>query len=194
MYLMNPNFTTWRIKTYRAKRPVNNRRGNGSHEKIRFWVIRQFSNRPGVCRPNGELRKMEKARLFGCGIVLVSLLIGCGGYQQPPTGQVKVSLAPATTVSNTLVLEIPVKFHEAVKSYADFLVAADTVPPAATPPVDTLAVTPSAGNVPTGDTVYVTPSGAKYHASSCRFAKTGTAISKADAIAKGYTACKACNP
>lgn len=46
------------------------------------------------------------------------------------------------------------------------------------------------------DTVYVTPSGKKYHRGTCRYARNGGAIgmSVADAIARGLGACRVCNP
>ena len=45
------------------------------------------------------------------------------------------------------------------------------------------------------DIVYVTKTGDKYHAAGCRsLAKSSTAISRADAIAQGYTPCSICNP
>lgn len=44
-------------------------------------------------------------------------------------------------------------------------------------------------------TVYITKSGKKYHLESCRYVKKGAkAISKDDAIDKGYEACKVCKP
>ncbi len=45
------------------------------------------------------------------------------------------------------------------------------------------------------DTVYITPTGKKYHREFCRYAKTdgATAIKKEEAI-KNYTPCKVCNP
>lgn len=50
--------------------------------------------------------------------------------------------------------------------------------------------------VPTTSTVYITPSGQKFHRSSCPTTKHSntTAISRADALADGYTACKRCHP
>jgi micrococcal nuclease len=44
-------------------------------------------------------------------------------------------------------------------------------------------------------TVYITRSGKKYHLDGCRYLAAGkTAISLKDAKAKGYTACKVCQP
>lgn len=45
-----------------------------------------------------------------------------------------------------------------------------------------------------GDTVYVTPSGKKYHRSDCRFAANAKSISLDDAVRKGYAACSRCKP
>lgn len=46
-----------------------------------------------------------------------------------------------------------------------------------------------------GQTVYITVSGKKYHADGCRYLrKSKVAIALADAIAKGYGPCSACNP
>ena len=45
-----------------------------------------------------------------------------------------------------------------------------------------------------GETVYVTPTGGKFHLAGCSYAKNATPISKAQAIADGKTACKKCNP
>ena len=46
-----------------------------------------------------------------------------------------------------------------------------------------------------GGTVYITESGTKYHRGSCRYlADSKIAISRAEAIAQGYTACKVCKP
>jgi hypothetical protein len=45
------------------------------------------------------------------------------------------------------------------------------------------------------DTVYITPSGSKYHTKDCRTIKdTSTAISRSDAESQGYSACKICKP
>lgn len=45
------------------------------------------------------------------------------------------------------------------------------------------------------NTVYVTPSGKKYHKASCRYiSSTSTALSLSEAKAKGYDACKVCKP
>lgn len=46
-----------------------------------------------------------------------------------------------------------------------------------------------------GGTVYITRTGSKYHSSGCRYlSKSKIAISKSDAKARGYTACKVCRP
>ena len=45
------------------------------------------------------------------------------------------------------------------------------------------------------DTVYVTPSGERYHKKSCghiKKSKTVTAVPLSEAIEEGYTACKSC--
>jgi len=49
---------------------------------------------------------------------------------------------------------------------------------------------------PAKDTVYITKSGKKFHRSICRTLTRSKkiAISRQDAVKKGYTACKACNP
>lgn len=46
-------------------------------------------------------------------------------------------------------------------------------------------------------TVYVAPTGKKYHLKDCRTlsrSKTLTPLSKSEAISRGYDACKVCNP
>jgi len=48
MYLMNLNFTAWHIKTYRAKRPVNNRKGNANEVATRVVL-------------HGQKKEKEKA-------------------------------------------------------------------------------------------------------------------------------------
>jgi hypothetical protein len=75
-------------------------------------------------------------------------------------------------------------------------------------PGDVIA-TPQAGGTPAataqqtdkttaenGDTlVYITKTGKKYHADGCRsLAKSKTAITLRDAVARGYTACSLCKP
>lgn len=46
-----------------------------------------------------------------------------------------------------------------------------------------------------GDTVYITDSGKKYHRDGCQYLKDSKiAISREDAIAQGYTACSKCDP
>lgn len=46
-----------------------------------------------------------------------------------------------------------------------------------------------------GGTVYITETGAKYHANGCQYLKKSKiAISKSDAINQGYGACSKCNP
>ncbi|MDI6716978.1 MAG: hypothetical protein QME63_08555 [Actinomycetota bacterium] len=49
----------------------------------------------------------------------------------------------------------------------------------------------------TNETFYVTPTGKKYHYRNCRTltrSKTVIAISKRDALAKGYEPCGVCKP
>lgn len=43
-------------------------------------------------------------------------------------------------------------------------------------------------------TVYITDTGSKYHRSGCSYLKSKHAISKADAVAAGYTPCSRCKP
>ena len=55
----------------------------------------------------------------------------------------------------------------------------------------------SAPAKPAKDIVYITKNGKKFHRSICRTlarSKKKIAISRQDAIKKGYTPCKACNP
>lgn len=40
--------------------------------------------------------------------------------------------------------------------------------------------------------VWVTPSGKRYHKSSCRYAKSGSSISLKEARSRGLSACKTC--
>lgn len=56
--------------------------------------------------------------------------------------------------------------------------------------------TPAVSNEATsGDTVYITATGNKYHRAGCRYLKDSSIpISRSDAIAQGYTPCKVCNP
>jgi hypothetical protein len=43
------------------------------------------------------------------------------------------------------------------------------------------------------DSVYITDTGAKYHAATCRYLKySAIKVAKADAINDGYTSCKVC--
>lgn len=60
----------------------------------------------------------------------------------------------------------------------------------------TPAVTPAApAAAPVSDVVYVTAQGSKFHRAGCRYLKGGgRAMSKADALAAGYMACKVCKP
>lgn len=45
------------------------------------------------------------------------------------------------------------------------------------------------------DTVYITRTGSKYHRAGCRYlSKSCIPISRADAVAQGYTPCKVCKP
>jgi len=45
------------------------------------------------------------------------------------------------------------------------------------------------------ETVYITKTGTKYHKAGCRYLnESQTAISKSDAISKGYTSCSVCKP
>ena len=63
-----------------------------------------------------------------------------------------------------------------------------------TPPVKAEAA-PVVQAQPTAQTVYITVSGKKYHADGCRYlSKSKIAIALADAVAKGYGPCSACNP
>ena len=55
------------------------------------------------------------------------------------------------------------------------------------------AVAPSAAPAAGGDTVYVTTNGRKYHAAGCpTLHGHGSPLSRAEAQARGYTACKVC--
>lgn len=66
--------------------------------------------------------------------------------------------------------------------------------PANAPPT-TAAPAPAPGSASANTTVYVTNTGEKYHASSCRYlAKSKIPISLADAKARGYEPCKVCRP
>jgi micrococcal nuclease len=57
------------------------------------------------------------------------------------------------------------------------------------------AQAPKTSPTPTEDIVYITNSGTKYHRDGCSsLSKSKIPISRADAIAKGYTACSVCNP
>lgn len=60
----------------------------------------------------------------------------------------------------------------------------------------TAATTTQAPVLDTGtEEVYITNTGSKYHRDGCRYLdESKIAISKADAIAQGYTACKVCDP
>ena len=54
---------------------------------------------------------------------------------------------------------------------------------------------PPPASTPSGDTVYVTNSGSKYHRSGCRYlSKSSVPISRSEAVQQGYTACKVCKP
>lgn len=44
------------------------------------------------------------------------------------------------------------------------------------------------------DTVYITASGKRYHRKECRYAKTASPVTRAEAEAKGLTPCKQCKP
>jgi methylphosphotriester-DNA--protein-cysteine methyltransferase len=67
------------------------------------------------------------------------------------------------------------------------------VPPTAAPPAPAARTAPAQDN---GDvTVYITTTGAKYHRAGCRsLAKSSIPIKLREAVAKGYSACKLCNP
>jgi methylphosphotriester-DNA--protein-cysteine methyltransferase len=48
---------------------------------------------------------------------------------------------------------------------------------------------------PVTDIVYITKTGEKYHRDGCQYLRQSQiAISRADAIAQGYTPCSRCNP
>ena len=63
---------------------------------------------------------------------------------------------------------------------------------------DQISNVPQEGNTDskkTDDTVYVTESGEKFHRDSCRHLKDSKfAVSRSDAISKGYEACGTCKP
>lgn len=48
--------------------------------------------------------------------------------------------------------------------------------------------------VKNSDVVYITNNGSKYHRNNCSYLKSKKAITKEQAITKGYTACSRCNP
>jgi len=59
----------------------------------------------------------------------------------------------------------------------------------------TLTTTTSPTIQGANDIVYITNSGTKYHRAGCRYlSKSAIAISKADAIARGFSPCSVCNP
>lgn len=60
-------------------------------------------------------------------------------------------------------------------------------------PRPTIKPTPAPTQAPTqSETVYITRTGSKYHKIWCSYLKSCIPISKADAIANGYTACSRC--
>lgn len=130
------------------------------------------------------------------GLLLVVLFIGCGDRENParPGG---ASAAPDDS-GDTLVLNIPAKYHSLIREYAAKLQAADSLPDCIpcddVPDVEPDDPADPPSEPPVGDIVYVTPSGKKFHKQDCRHATNGQPISRAEAIEKGYTACKSCNP
>jgi len=66
--------------------------------------------------------------------------------------------------------------------------------PVAKSPINNIKSLPPLGN---NDIVYITPNGSCYHRKNCPAtarSKNLTAVTKAQAIAKGKRACKKCNP
>ncbi len=77
--------------------------------------------------------------------------------------------------------------------------AKPAAPPASAPPASPTGATGSANPQPlvtpdSGNTVYITKSGTKNHAQTCRFAKGATAVTLDEAKGKGLTPCSQCNP
>ncbi len=70
-----------------------------------------------------------------------------------------------------------------------------------TPPVnETVSAQISGNNIDSTkeekkeETVYITKTGKKYHREGCRYLKSSIPLDKNEAIARGYGACKVCNP
>ena len=67
--------------------------------------------------------------------------------------------------------------------------------PTPAPPRTPAAAPAEPSAAPVSDVVYVTAQGSKFHRAGCRYLKGGgTAMSRSDALAAGYTACKVCKP
>ncbi len=79
----------------------------------------------------------------------------------------------------------------AFASYSSISVSSQTTPPS--PPATPPSTEPSKPDEdPEKVKVWVTPSGKKYHKSTCRYAKDASSITLKEARAKGLTACKTC--
>jgi len=78
--------------------------------------------------------------------------------------------------------------------------AATAVQPASGPAEDILGLGPKdktagAASSASGDIVYITRTGKRYHAAGCpSLSRSQIPISREDAIARGYTPCARCNP
>ena len=63
--------------------------------------------------------------------------------------------------------------------------------------VNTIKASDQAPDTPQSDSndiVYVTVSGAKFHKSTCAYAKTASPVVRSEAVLEGKTPCKKCNP
>lgn len=119
----------------------------------------------------------------------------------PPTQTTAVpTTAPLTEITYALSTEgivadsaSPTETAAPPTEAASDFIAAPTAPAATTAPPTTQPTTEAPAPPASGDTVYVTNSGTKYHRSGCSYlSHSKIAISLSDAKAQGYTPCSRC--
>lgn len=102
---------------------------------------------------------------------------------QPVASATAQNTTPITTTSKTTTQTTP-----KATTPANTKAAAQT-----TTKATTKATTKTTANTPISYTVYITKTGEKYHSSGCRYlSKSKIAISKDDAVKRGYDPCSVC--
>ena len=132
----------------------------------------------------------------GCFFLLIGVLFlaGCG---MPTTTDLQGESTPTAIATNTASPSLKITIDESNELYGEPGSSNVTAPPtpAATPSQTASPIQTIAPSIPSEETVWINPTGYRYHRSYCQYVKgSSTSLSMSKAKAKGYSACHVCNP